>query len=207
MTNSLPLVTKPRRRTAPEQVMIDYIANFAPLSETEIEGIIKSLKIKHFEKGTFLLKEGQISKLCFFVLKGCIRQYYLVDGEEKTTHFYTEGQPITPYVGTFKRSPAKYYLSCVEDSIVTTGTPEDEAKLYEMFPQFESISRMATEEEVGKTQDELANFIINSPEERYLHLLETRPELLDRVPQYQLASYLGVTPESLSRIRKRIMGR
>ncbi len=209
--NTLSLVdtksAKSRRRSAPEQVILDYITNFTPLTEVEVEAIIKSLNIKHFPKGTLLLKEGQISKLCYFVLKGCVRQYYLVDGVEKTTHFYTEGQPISGYIGTFKRSKAKFFLACVDDCILTCGTPEDEARLFEQFPQFETISRLASEEEVGKSQDTLATFIINSPEERYLQLLETRPELIDRVPQYQLASYLGVTPESLSRIRKRIMVR
>lgn len=66
---------------------------------------------------------------------------------------------------------------------------------------------MAMEEEMGKSHDRLSSYILSSPEERYLDLLKTRPELLERVPQYQLASYLGVTPESLSRIRKRIMFR
>jgi CRP-like cAMP-binding protein len=64
---------------------------------------------------------------------------------------------------------------------------------------------MAIEEELGKSMDKFSSYILNGPEERYLNLLKNRPELLDRVPQYQLASYLGVTPESLSRIRKRIM--
>jgi CRP-like cAMP-binding protein len=78
---------------------------------------------------------------------------------------------------------------------------------FQKFPHLEPASRMAVEEELGKSQDRLSNYIINSPEERYLQLLKTRPELLERVPQYQLASYLGVTPESLSRIRSRIMGK
>jgi CRP-like cAMP-binding protein len=198
---------KTRKSPSPEDEIIRYISKFATLSDVEIKGLLADMKIKTIKKGAMLLKEGQVSSLCYFIFKGCIRQYYLVDGEEKTTHFYTEGQPVTPYEGTFKRTPAKYYLSCVEDTIVSVGTPEDEAKMFQMFPRFEAISRLAVEEELGKSQEILASYIINSPEERYLNLLETRPDLLDRVPQYQLASYLGVTPESLSRIRKRIMGR
>ncbi len=79
--------------------------------------------------------------------------------------------------------------------------------MFQVFPHFESICRVAVEDELGKNQEKLASYIIKSPEERYLELLETRPDLLDRVPQYQLASYLGIKPESLSRIRKRIMVR
>lgn len=208
----MPTVTTPdrtaakiRRSPAPEREIIQYIGQFMPLSESEAIEIIKLLKIKSFKKGALLLKEGQVAKLCYFVLKGCVRQYFLVDGEEKTTNFFTEGQPVTPYEGTYKRKASKYYLACIEDTILTVGTPEDEKLFFEKFPHLEPVSRLAVEEELGKSQDMLTSYILSSPEERYLNLLKTRPELLERVPQYQLASYLGVTPESLSRIRKRIM--
>lgn len=199
--------SKKSKHRSPEQEILDYIGAFTTLSDAEIQGIIESLNITTFKKGTILLREGQIASLCYFVLKGCVRQYYIVDGIEKTTNFYTEGQPVTPYEGTFKKKPSKYYLACVENCILTKGSPELEQQLYEKFPQLEAVSRMAVEEELGKSQDMMANFMTKSPEERYLNLLETRPNLLDRVPQYQLASFLGITPESLSRIRKRIIGK
>lgn len=189
----------------PEEEIIKYISKFAPLSDTEIRGILDSMNVRTFKKGALLVKEGQVADLCFFILKGCVRQYYLVDGEEKTTNFYTEGQPIAPYEGTFKRKPARFYLSCVEETIASVGSAEDEARLFKLFPHFEAIARVAVEEELGKNQEKLASYIINTPEERYLQLMETRPDLIDRVPQYHLASYLGIKPESLSRIRKRIM--
>ena len=189
---------------SPVQEIINYISQFMPLSEAEALEIASTIKFKSFEKGAHLIKEGQVSKLCYFVLKGCVRQYYLVDGEEKTTNFFTEGQPVTAYEGTYKRKASKFYLSCLEDTIVTIGSPEDEAAFFQKFPRLEPASRMAVEEELGKSQGMLSSYILSSPEERYLNLLKTRPDLLDRVPQYQLASYLGITPESLSRIRKRI---
>jgi CRP-like cAMP-binding protein len=95
----------------------------------------------------------------------------------------------------------------VEESVLTVGSLEDQVKLFQQYPQFEAACRIAIDDELGKSQDRFATFMISTPEERYLNLLQTRPELLDRVPQYQLASYLGVKPESLSRIRKRIMHR
>ena len=196
---------KSRRSREPQQQIIQYISQFTTLSEADAAEIVRNMKFRTFKKGAVLLKEGQAVKLCYFVLKGCIRQYFLVDGEEKTTNFYTEGQPVTPYEGTYKRVPSNYYLACVEDTIVTISSPEDEVSFFEKFPHLESVSRLAVEEELGKSQDRFTSFILNSPEERYLDLLKNRPDLLDRVPQYQLASFLGVTPESLSRIRKRIM--
>ncbi|MFN0213949.1 MAG: Crp/Fnr family transcriptional regulator [Saprospiraceae bacterium] len=185
--------------------ILRYISQFMHLSEAEAKVLIENMNFKAFKKGDILLKEGQVSNLCYFTLKGCVRQYYLVDGEEKTINFFTEGQPIAPNEGPFKSMPSKCYLACLEDSILSVGTPEDQVKLFEKYPQFEAAARIAIDAELGKSQDNFAAFMIRSPEERYLNLMKTRPELLDRVPQYQLASYLGIKPESLSRIRKRIM--
>jgi CRP-like cAMP-binding protein len=207
LSQSGPVVQKKNRKPDPEAEIIKYISNFTTLSPAETQGILESIKVRFYKKGTILLKEGQVASLCYFILKGCIRQYYLIDGEEKTTNFYTEGQPVAPYEGSYKRNASKFYLTCLEDTILTVGTPEDEAKLFKLFPRFEAISRMALEEEFGKGQELMASYIISSPEERYLNLMQTRPELIDRVPQYHLASYLGIKPESLSRIRRRIMGK
>ncbi len=165
------------------------------------------MQVRTFKKGHILLREGQMVNLSHFILKGCIRQYYIVDGEEKNTHFYTEGEPLTPYQTTHNKQSSKFYLACVEDCILTISTPEQDAKLMAMFPHFDTICLTATEEELGKSHEQLASYIIKTPEDRYLDLLKTRPDLFDRVPLYQLASYLGIKPESLSRIRKRIMSK
>lgn len=195
---------RPRRFTAPEQVLIDYIVQIAPLSDTEIDTIFELIKIRSYKRGKVLLREGQVRNICYFVLQGCVRQYYLIDGEEKTTNFFTEGQPVTISGLPFENKPSKSFVICNEDCILIEGNPEDEQSFFEKLPRMEMLNRVGVEMELQKSQEKFAEFIINSPEERYLNLMETRPELLDRVPQYQLASYLGVTPESLSRIRKRI---
>jgi CRP-like cAMP-binding protein len=200
-----PFIVRPRKQHGPEYEVIRYISKFMHLSEAEAKAIIENINFRSFKKGDFLLREGQISNICYFNLKGLVRQYYLIDGEERTTNFYTEGQPISPNEGTFKKMPSKFYLSCVEDCILSVGTPEDEIKFFKKFPQFETVCRIAVEDQLGKSQQEFADFMLKNPEERYLNLMKTRPELIDRVPQYQLASYLGIKPESLSRIRKRIM--
>lgn len=197
---------KPPRRSKAEQVLIDYVAQFAPLSEQEIEQIFQFIKIRSHKKGKVLLREGQRCNVCYFVLQGCVRQYYLTDGNEKTTNFFTEGMPVASTL-VFENKPSKCYLVCNEDCILVEGRPEDEQFFTQMMPRMETLNRMGVEFELKKSQESFAEFIMSSPEERYLNLLNTRPELLDRVPQYQLASYLGVTPESLSRIRKRIMER
>jgi CRP-like cAMP-binding protein len=201
-------LNKTSEKDASGSEILDYISNFSDLNPAETKAILSSIKIRNFKKGAILLKAGQFANNCYFVLKGCVRQYYLIDGEEKTINFFTEGQPVSiNNEGKLNKTPAKFYLSCLEDCTLTVGTPEDEALLFQKFPLFESICRLAVEDQLGKSQDSFAAFMTKSPEERYLNLLEMRPELLDRVPQYHLASFLGVTPESLSRIRKRIMAR
>jgi CRP-like cAMP-binding protein len=193
-----------RKRAPHEQVLIDFTSQFMPLSDAEIDTILEMITIKAYKKGKFLLREGQVGQVCYFVLQGCVRQYYLVDGIEKTTDFFTEGQPVNSTL-VFENKPSKSYLVCNEDCIVVEGTADDEQAFLTQMPRMETLSRIGIESELQRTQEVHAEYVIASPMERYKNLLQNRPELLDRVPQYQLASYLGITPESLSRIRKRIM--
>ncbi|MCC6460547.1 MAG: Crp/Fnr family transcriptional regulator [Saprospiraceae bacterium] len=181
------------------------MTQIAPLSDAEINTIFELINIRSHPRGKVLLREGQALNICYFVLQGCVRQYYLVDGVEKTTSFFTEGQPVSISGFPFENKPSKSFLVCNEDCILIEGRPEDERNFFEQLPRMETLNRMGVEKELQKSQEVLAEYIISSPEERYLNLMKTRPDLLDRVPQYQLASYLGVTPESLSRIRRRIM--
>jgi CRP-like cAMP-binding protein len=182
----------------------DMIGTQMPLTEEETEVLNDCIPIRSFKKGTVLLREGQIATECYFNIEGCVRHYYLSDGEERTTQFYTEQQSIASMNSYLNKVPANHYLECLEDCTLAVFGYEKEKELYSKFPKFESLCRLSMEDDFGKQQEMLARFIIQSPEERYLSLLETRPELLNRVPQYHLASYLGVKPESLSRIRKRV---
>jgi len=180
------------------------IAENMSLSEDEAQLIDELIPVKEFSKGTILLEEGRIAKDCYFTIKGCVRSYYLVDGEERTTSFFVEEEAITSLTSYVQRKPANHYFSCVEDSVLAVLNYDKEKELYKSFPQLETLCRLSIEQEYGKQQEILANYLTKNPEERYLLLMKTKPELLQRVPQYHLASYLGVQPESLSRIRKRI---
>ena len=186
-----------------EQELIAYLSTYTVLSAQEIEAILALSLLRKYDKGTILLREGEVASACYLVLRGCIRSYYLVDGEEKTTEFYTENHPVTP-VSYIQQTPSAYYLSCVEDCVVCIGSLEKNSRLIQQFSKIEAVSRIVTGELLANQQVGFDNFRNLSPQKRYLKLLETRPDLCFRVPQYQLASYLGIKPESLSRIRKRI---
>ena len=186
-----------------ENTLIDFISKYISLSEDE-KNVITSLDIFHsIKKGTLLLKEGQCSNEGYFVLKGCLRTFYVIEGEEKTTAFYSEMEGLTPNC-VLNKQPSEYFISSVEDSIVTVSNPDMEAEMFEKFPKFETLCRILSEQLLAKNQISFDEFKTSSPEKRYLNLLEARPDLLQRVPQHQIASYLGIRPQSLSRLRARI---
>ncbi len=171
----------------------------------EEAAIIKEASIiRQFKKGAFLLRAGQFSINSYFIIKGLLRSYYLVDGEEKVTDFYIENEVFSP-TSTVTHKKSEQYLVCMEDCLVSIGTPEIEKAMMEKFPRFEKLCRIFSEELLVKQKSDFDNYKIVSAEQRYINLSKTRADLLQRVPQYQLASYLGITPQSLSRIRKRLV--
>lgn len=188
-----------------KESLTNFILKFNTFDQNEIRAIVENTQVEFFKKGTIILKEGEVCTKCYFVLTGCVRQYQLVDGEEKTTAVFIEEQAAVLYSSYMDKIPSKYYLSCVEDCILTTGTREQEQKLHKQFPKLEYLIHTLMPQDYSKIQERLDSLINHTPEERYLILMKNQPELLNRVPLYQLASYIGVTPESFSRIRKRIL--
>ena len=174
-----------------------------PLTEPEKQVIVDLALFKRFDKGTVLVRAGELSNAYYFVVKGCLRAYYLIDGEEKTTAFYTELQNLAP-LSTVNKKPSDQCIVCLEDSLLLVSTPDTEQLVFERFPRFETLCRLLSENLLVQSQASFDQFKNSSPEQRYLHLLDTRPDLLQRVPLHQLASFLGIKAESLSRIRRRV---
>ena len=187
-----------------QQILFDFISKYVTLTEEEKNAIGSSDIFRSVKKGTILLKEGQRWKESYFILKGCIRTYYVIDSEEKTTGFYTEMEAFTPPC-VISKTPSEYYISCVEDTILSVSNSDMEAEMNGKFPKFETLCRMLSEDLLAKQRIDFDEFKTSSPEQRYFNLLQKRPDLLQRVPQHQLASYLGITPQSLSRLRGRIL--
>ena len=131
--------------------------------------------------------------------------FYTVNGSERTAFFYTENLFVSSYQSFTKQVPAQHSFQCVEDSELVVITHERAYEMLQRYPKFEILARIMMEEELILYQDIIATFITMSPEERYLNLLNTQPGLLQRIPQYHLATYIGVSPETLSRIRKRVV--
>jgi CRP-like cAMP-binding protein len=187
-----------------QNLLFDFISKYITLNEDEKNAIVSLDIFRSVKKGMILLNEGQKTKKSYFVLKGCIRTYYVIEGDEKTTAFYTEMDALTPNC-VINKTPSEYFISCVEDSIVLVSDSDMEVEINTKFPKFDVMCRKLSEELLAKKQVDFDAFKTSSPEQRYLNLMEKRPDLIQRVPQHQLASFLGMKPQSLSRIRARIV--
>ena len=187
-------------------ILKKYMFDFTSMSEDEQQAISESLRIEEYKNGKYLLRQGDFSTIkCYFVLMGCVRQFFIDEsGKEVTTNFFIEEQAIPIINEKTKDELSKYSLVCVEDCILVVGDVTSENTMFNKYPQLEMMIRKMMEINLGEMQNQLGEFISSSPEERYKTVLKQRPQLIDRVPQHQLASYLGITPESLSRIKKRI---
>jgi CRP-like cAMP-binding protein len=184
-------------------ILFDFISKYISLTEEEKEAMLSLDIFRTVKKGTILLQEGQKSQDVYFILKGCLRKYYIINGEEKTTAFFTELDALTPHC-VLNNAPSEYFISCEENTILTVGNPNRNVEIFTKSPKFELMCRILSEETLAKHQINFDEFKTSSPEQRYLNLLRKRPDLIQRVPQHQLASYLGIKPQSLSRLRARI---
>lgn len=187
-----------------EDRILKFITDYIPLTDEEINIVKAQNLILSFKKNTILLAEGEPAKVNYFVIEGCVRSYYIIDGDERTTEFYTENQNIVP-VGYVTKARSEYYLSCVEDCVLAVGSKESNKLLIEKIPKLNSMIIQLNHELIAQNQIISDNFKNLSPKMRYLKFVESRSDLFNRVPLYYIASYLGITAESLSRIRKRIV--
>ena len=190
-----------------EHSIVTYFSQITTLTAEEAKALKEGMVVTRLKKDTLLLREGQISIDTYFILEGCIRQYCLVDGEEKTTNFFTEGQWVVSPTGLSQSTASAHYLICMEDSALVIGNEQKAQALFKRFPRFETLARVVVEKSFAEQQQLMTSYHTDTPEQRYLKLLKSRPDLFQRVSQYHMASFIGVKPESLSRIRKRIIAK
>lgn len=197
---------KSTKNTTKKKAIIEtFLQQFTVLTEAERHEIGAKLNVQQFKKRTILQEIGKIPKHCFFVLEGCVRQYEIIEGVEKVTDFYTEKHAVISSQSYAEQVPSDFFLECVEDSYLLVGEPEHDQKMIVEFPILREITFQVMEDDWLRVKANLSAFKLSSPEERYTTFLEKRADLMNRVSNAQIASYLGIRPESLSRIRKRLL--
>ena len=169
---------------------------------TELEERLKAILRKDtFPKKHLLLKEGQVSNYIYFIEKGFIRSYYLRYGKEITSWFMKEGDIIISVNSFYKRLPSYEYIQTIEESTVSFIDYNELHQLYNEFTEFNIVGRRLTEKYYGLSEERLYSMRKQSAEERFKFLLDRYPEIFKRAPLGYIASYLGVSLETVSRIR------
>ena len=183
---------------------IQLFRQFTDFNDSELEIIMPYFQAKKIKKKTHLLDVATVSNEVYYLIKGCIRLYCEKDGEELSTYFFTENMFAGSYDSFLSRKPSKVAIETLEDCEVLVLTHKAQEELYEVFPKMNEFIRKAIEQRFILLHDLFISYLLNSPEERYLMLQKDRPDLLQRISQHQIASFLGITPVSLSRIRNRV---
>ena len=183
--------------------LLDNIQSLIMLSEAE-KGIVTSLfKEKTYKKGDFFLSEGQICKQVGFVTRGLMRYYINHDGEEKTYSFSQENQYVCNYESFLPQSPSLKNIQALEDSMVFVISHSDLQLLYATVREGERYGRIAIEAVFLQMLKDINSFYTETPKLRYERFLKHHADLQQRISQYHIASFVGVKPQSLSRIRKK----
>lgn len=178
------------------------IAQFHELSESEWTAFAQKLQLKTFKKGEYLIREGQIENAIYFINKGSTRNYFLKDGKEFTVDFQFKGDFVTAYYSFITREPSSIFIEWLEEAEVVVVTHQSLIQFYKEYHSGEKIGRLMAEFQYVKRLRKEMDFLSYTAEERYVQLMEKNPQLIQQISVKHLSSYLGIQPESLSRIRK-----
>ena len=179
-------------------------SRFVELTEAEFEEFTAKMKPKTLEKNEFFLREGEVCTKAIFINTGCLRYFFTVDGMEKTGQFFFESTWYTDLESYLSGEPSEQNIQALETTQCLVINKADLLQLYAQSHKFERFGRLLVEHGFLGLRHKNKILTNMSPEERYLDLIQNRPKVIDRVLQVHIASYLGIQPESLSRIRKRI---
>jgi CRP/FNR family transcriptional regulator, anaerobic regulatory protein len=180
------------------------LSKYIQIPERDLDFFCSKLNVKKLGRKDMFCSEGQVCRSVAFINKGCLRYFYLNEGEEKTGQFFFENSWYTDYESFLTDRPSKQNIQALEPTELLVLPKKELYDLYESIPAFERFGRIMAENAYLGSRKNNVGLLTLSPEERYLTLITERPQLIGRVSLKYIASYLGIKPESLSRIRKRL---
>lgn len=185
------------------QFLLDTIRQIISLSEDEAQLVTQLFTEKHIKKGEHFLRESQVCRSVALIKTGLVRYYINEDGQEGTYYFSREGEFVCEYESFLPQAPSSKNIQALEDTSLYVVSYEGLQQLYQALQQGERLGRLGIEQVFVSVLQQLSSFYKESPELRYQRFLHTFSQISQRVPQYYIASYVGIKPQSLSRIRKR----
>jgi CRP-like cAMP-binding protein len=179
-----------------------HIGQLLPLENEDLDIFLSKFKPKSLKKGELFIEEGKKCDYLGIIVKGCLMRVYNNNGNEMIDEFSLENEFIADYKNFIDNQLAEKDVKCIEDSEIWVINHKDLTNLYSQKHSFERIGRLIAESLFKNWHDKAVSLVIDDAKTRYDKLIKNRLTLSQRVPQYLVASYLGITPQSLSRIRK-----
>lgn len=182
---------------------ISYLKKYYQISQDAQEAIFNEIDLQEIKKDDILHKEGMICRKLYFIEKGCVRGYHYKDGREVTSWFGFESDLVTSFHSFIDQKPGYEYIQVLEDSMIWSISRDTLYQLYDRFSAIERLGRITCEQYYIRLEDRYVNAHFKTATERYLDLMEVYPHLIQRVSLGFIASYLGISQETLSRIRSK----
>lgn len=180
-----------------------FLNQYSDFAEIELDEIIKKFKKRQLSKNEYLLREGEVCRDLVFVQSGCLRLFYLADDIEVSVWFSFEHNSSIEIHSFISEQPTNYFIQAIEETEILFLSKIELEKLYNSFPKMQEMMRKYWEDVVLNLIERFTSLQRDSAEKRYRDLLK-KPQYMQTIPQKYLASFIGVTPTSLSRIRKKI---
>jgi CRP-like cAMP-binding protein len=190
--------------TQEEQIKI-FLQRASPLLDKEIETFMEKRQTQRINKGDYLVKEGQVCKSLYFVHTGVLSLLLLKDGEEHVKDFSLSGKFITAYTSFTKKTASEIFIRAEQDCEISLWDGDYVLNLIQENQHWTMFAKTIADYLFQRKEQKEITMILNTAEERYLRLIQEFPAVFQQVPQYLIASYLGIKPQSLSRIRKMLL--
>lgn len=184
--------------------MIDILKNSIPELMKNWDTYKDLFKEIRVESRTVLLREGEVAQKIFFIKEGCLRMSYYSRGRDITFQFFFEGQAVSSIESFTSNQPSQFAIESIEPSVLTVVHKKDFEELAFKYPEIKYKMQEIIIKRLSRYALLFLSFIKDTPKQRYLDLLKNEPQIIQRVPQHYIASYLGITPVSLSRIRRKV---